>query len=784
MLLLALATTHAQAGAQYRTTSDWGSGFNGEIVVTNPNNTPLDQWTLEFDFPNSINNIWDAKIASRSGNHYVVKSAGWNDSIAPGGTVSFGFGGSPGNVKNGPTNFVLKGKGSTQPNPTPTPQPTVTPKPQPTATPAPQPTATPTPQPPATGKVQVTITQNSGWNGGFGADLEIANNTDKPFDGWTLRFGFTPTIQSLWNGVMTGGNGTYSVKNETWNSFIAPGAKVKLGFSATGTLENNSASAGTLNGVPCTFTIVAGSQVPTPTNPTGNNIVIAGVDGNTEATQINIGLGASSYALSLSKGGNGRYVATLDNPGVAAASTDGNTLTLNGLVAGRAGLKLEELGSGAVRYLGVRVGASQVPAPNRFMIGSVSEDTDEHLNFWREENHRVDARYIYLNGGPQYGWTTWTNIPGDRATRYIRESKKLGMMPIFVWYNIPDGGESYTTDLEHIQSVAYMREYYKMLQLLLGIIKTESPDDAVGLILEPDFLGYLAQNAGKPASQIGALTSAAYDVGALKRGVDPDFPDTVKGLVESINYLISRDTPQSYFGWQMNLWASPAGGWTTPVPGKGLMHLTDGGDVAAGRAKIYGEASAITRYYLDAGIKSYGADFVSIDKYGLDAASAEAAAASDPANSLWFWNLDQWNNYLVFVRAMHETADLPVVLWQLPIGHINSSQMPDPNNGGRLFPDLTNNNRQGEDSTSTFFFGDTFVTSGKRYAHFSLNRGGDAAFSTQSGGAITWGEHLSAAQNAGVTMALFGAGVGASTTNIGNPPSDNYWWITKVKAKR
>ncbi len=92
--------------------------------------------------------------------------------------------------------------------------------------------------------------------------------------------------------------------------------------------------------------------------------------------------------------------------------------------------------------------------------------------------------------------------------------------------------------------------------------------------------------------------------------------------------------------------------------------------VNAGRYK----ARAITQYYLNAGIKSYEVKFLSIDEYGLDAASAEAAAASAPANSTWFWNNDHWTNYLVFVRAMHETAGLPVVLWQLPVGHINSSQ--------------------------------------------------------------------------------------------------------------
>lgn len=33
----------------------------------------------------------------------------------------------------------------------------------------------------------------------------------------------------------------------------------------------------------------------------------------------------------------------------------------------------------------------------------------------------------------------------------------------------------------------------------------------------------------------------------------------------------------------------------------------------------------------------------------------------------------------------------------------------------------------------------------------------------------------------GVIAVLFGAGVGASTNGVGAPPSDGYWWITKVQ---
>lgn len=45
-----------------------------------------------------------------------------------------------------------------------------------------------------------------------------------------------------------------------------------------------------------------------------------------------------------------------------------------------------------------------------------------------------------------------------------------------------------------------MEGYFRNLKLAPDIIKRESPDDVAGMIPEPDFIGYLAQNENGPAS--------------------------------------------------------------------------------------------------------------------------------------------------------------------------------------------------------------------------------------------------------------------------------------------
>ena len=49
-------------------------------------------------------------MCASTGNQYLITNAGWNATIPAGGSVSFGFNGSPGNVGSDvPANYVLNG---------------------------------------------------------------------------------------------------------------------------------------------------------------------------------------------------------------------------------------------------------------------------------------------------------------------------------------------------------------------------------------------------------------------------------------------------------------------------------------------------------------------------------------------------------------------------------------------------------------------------------------------------------------------------------------------------
>jgi len=93
----------------FTNTSDWGTGFTANMTITNTGTSTMNGWTLAFDLPANITNIWNAVIVSHVGNHYVIKAASYNGTIAPGGSVTLGFQGTPGLGSTVPANVTLNG---------------------------------------------------------------------------------------------------------------------------------------------------------------------------------------------------------------------------------------------------------------------------------------------------------------------------------------------------------------------------------------------------------------------------------------------------------------------------------------------------------------------------------------------------------------------------------------------------------------------------------------------------------------------------------------------------
>ena len=740
--------------ASFQSGSTWQGGYNGTLTIRNGGGSAVKTWTATLQSANPITDAWNATCKSSGGTLYALTPASWTTSIAVNGSIAIGFTFS-GNGVVSPSTLTFNGQAVTISGAVPTPTPTPSPTPGVTPTPAP----TPTPSAAAPGKPTISVLQD--WtNGGYGVTWAVYSG------------GAATTYQLLEDGTVYTQGAAPAAANGSQTATIGIHNRPYGAHSYQIVLTN---AAGTSSSSAASYAADGASK-----------IIVGAADAAMQARQVTVALNTTtSYALSVVDGSTGSFQLASNNDTVISYSMqDARTLLVTGLAPGRASLRITNTVSGESRWLGVRVKNADgtLPGmPNYLALGSVSEDTTPALTMWRQfgagdKNRRVDARYIYLNDGPSntnpYNWYGETQPHGFRATSYVRESLKLGIIPFFVWYNLDGTGDGFYTDTANVQNDTFMQGYFADMITMCNLARAEGGDEMIGIVIEPDFIGYLAQNSVDPTT-FPASVSSAYTAGVLKHGVDPEFPNTITGLVKAINYVFSKNLPQAYFGWEFALWASPPNGWTVPTGAKGVNHLTDTLGLAQGRYDVAREATAITDYYLKAGVASYGASFVSVDKYGLDAGAE--GKNGDPASSTWFWNETHWLNYLTFVDAMALRSQLPVVLWQIPVGHVNSSQSANPDGG--LFPDLVNNSTHYEDSAGSFFFGDTFLPgTGNRFAFFSTTDPLNAV--TTSGNAVTWPAAMSLAANHGVRAVLFGAGVGDSTNGVGTPPTDSGWWIT------
>jgi hypothetical protein len=100
----------ADVATEYSVANAWNTGFQAEIRLENQRPATIGQWRLEFDLPADITSLWNGQIVNRQGNHYTVTGASWNQSLASGGSVEFGFVANSQGAPPEPTNYRFNGE--------------------------------------------------------------------------------------------------------------------------------------------------------------------------------------------------------------------------------------------------------------------------------------------------------------------------------------------------------------------------------------------------------------------------------------------------------------------------------------------------------------------------------------------------------------------------------------------------------------------------------------------------------------------------------------------------
>lgn len=210
----------------------WNSGYNASVRIDNHTGAIVEDWKFEMVYGGGISNIWNAVIESNTDGKYVIKNAVWNQDIAVGGYVEFGFSGSEAFVKY-PTSYkMLNG-----------------------------------------------IVENSNddftagfevvndWTTGYTGRITISNTSDSVIEDWVLEFDGENEISSLWDGELVSHDGThYVVKSAAYNQNIAVGSSVSFNFN----VDHKSSDEGFSN-----FILKSMSDIP-QTNPGNDDITDPG----------------------------------------------------------------------------------------------------------------------------------------------------------------------------------------------------------------------------------------------------------------------------------------------------------------------------------------------------------------------------------------------------------------------------------------------------------------------------------------------------------------------------
>lgn len=79
------------AGVTPQIVTDWGSGAQVKMTVTNDTGQAVPNWRLKFTYPGTISTLLNAERVGQTGDTYEVKGMPGSENLAPGSSTVFGF---------------------------------------------------------------------------------------------------------------------------------------------------------------------------------------------------------------------------------------------------------------------------------------------------------------------------------------------------------------------------------------------------------------------------------------------------------------------------------------------------------------------------------------------------------------------------------------------------------------------------------------------------------------------------------------------------------------------
>jgi hypothetical protein len=275
---------------------------------------------------------------------------------------------------------------------------------------------------------------------------------------------------------------------------------------------------------------------------------------------------------------------------------------------------------------------------------------------------KLEYRYTYINNGAQTRADTTRNAYSwlfSPYQDYAQSSRAIGVRPAFVIYLLQeDLMPAAATLAANAQDTVFMRNLFTTLKR----VAERSAGMQPVFILEPDTWGYALQAGVDPATAPARVSSLGGDFAYLS-----DLPDTYAGMAQGMIRTVKRFAPDGYAGVLMSHW-TPDSYACEPPDGPnssfGLPWRTPADvDCAADRNIAF--ANKLLGTGADRG------DFIGVEKNGHSAGYwYRLAETKDDFSRRYYWNDEQNANWLRWCKRLGQGVDLPLLGWQISIGHM------------------------------------------------------------------------------------------------------------------
>jgi hypothetical protein len=227
----------------------------------------------------------------------------------------------------------------------------------------------------------------------------------------------------------------------------------------------------------------------------------------------------------------------------------------------------------------------------------------------------------------------------------VSESDAAGVVPVFTYYELRQSLPGATNadeagaDMANLTDVRTMRAYLANLRRLFRLIGGTGASRVV-VQIEPDMWGYVEQTIGdRAAAQPAAVASTGL---RELRGL----PNSVSGLARAIVHLRNLYAPNVLLGYHLSVF-----GTGKDLHASGLDDAQT--DAIAARAVAFYRS-------LHARFDLVFAEYTNSD------AGYQQTVLGEPSP---FWTAGDYARQVRFLGEVHAAVDLPIVLWQIPVGN-------------------------------------------------------------------------------------------------------------------